>query len=211
MQPNVPQGPPPMAPPQGNNPYDFIVNPGSIPKKKLGLPSGNSKGQRVLIIVGGVILLIVAASFILNLLGSGSKKARLELITVAQKQTELIRIADIGMKKARNSEAKNLAITTKLTIMSEQPVLVSTINKLGKKVDTKQLVLGKNTKTDQLLTQAEQSNNFDDVFIKEIQSELTDYAKATKTAYNNNQGKKTKDALALQFKNAATLANFKEE
>jgi hypothetical protein len=215
MQPNTPPAPPPVTPvpPQGN-PYDFIVNPNQQQKKKLGLPSTggkNDKLMRVVVILVAVVILITLAGFVMNLLGSSQRKNVNQLVTVAQKQTELIRVSEIGIKKARTNEAKNLAITTQLTLTSQQAALSEAVKKAGGKLENKTLALGKDTKTDQLLTQAEQSNNFDAVFLEKLKSELTEYAQSVKKAYDSSSSKKTKQALEIQFNNAATLADFKKE
>lgn len=192
---------------QNGNPYEFIVNPNKPQKKGL-LPTGYSKNQRILFVVVGLVIIVLCIMLISSLLGSGSKSNKDQLVGVIKQQRELIRVADIGVKKAQRSDAQNLAITTKLALSSEQAALESAAKSLGVKVSSK--TSGKNTKTDELLMKAEQANNFDAVFIKELQTELTAYAKAVQTAYKNNNGTKTKKALEAQFNNAALLANFKE-
>lgn len=212
MEPNAPPAPPPMQPtptPQPSNPYDFIVNPGK-PKKKSLLPSsGSSKVQRALVIT--VVLIIIVVLFMVgsSLLSSGDKAKKEQLISVAKQQNELIRVSEIGLKKAKSAEARNLAMTTQLSLISEQAELQSAVKGTGVKISAK-TIGGKDPKTDDLFTKAEQANNFDDVFIQKLQADLTKYAKAVKVAYNNTTSKKAKLALEAQFNNAATLANFKE-
>lgn len=214
MQPNTPPAPPPMDPqrrPVERNPYDFIVDPGQPAlKKKFALPKGSSKSQRIFMGLGGGVILITLIVLVSTILGSGDKAKKQQLVSVVSQQKELIRVAEIGVKKAKGVEAKNLAVTTQLTLTSEQTALLSSLKSMGVKTDSKTLG-GKNTKTDATLTAAEQANNFDAVFIETIQTDLTTYAKSVQTAYKSNSSKKTKAALEAQFKNAAILANFKEE
>ena len=211
MQPNTPPAPPPMQQMPQNNPYEFITNPSQQQKSKLGLPGGkNDKLIRVVIILIAAVVLISLVMFVVNLLGSSQRKNVNQLVTVAQKQAELIRITEIGAKKAKTKEAKDLAITTQLTLISQQAALSDAVKKAGGKLDGKVLVLGKDSKTDQLLTQAEQSNNFDEVFLEKLKSELTEYAQSVKNAYDTSTSAKTKEALEIQFKNAAILAEFEK-
>ncbi len=213
MQPNASAPPPPipgqMPVPPGQ--YDFITDPGSRkPKKGFTLPSGGSKASRILLVVGGFVILIVFFIIGSSILGSADKARKQQLIDVVAQQKELIRVAEIGVKKAKTAEGKNIAITTSLTLTSEQSELIAALKKLGVKADTK-TIGGANKKTDELLTQAEQANQFDEVFIKKMREDLLKYAKSVQTAYKNNESKSTKEALKAQYDNAATLANFKEE
>lgn len=212
MQPDTPPAPPPMQQMPQSNPYEFITNPAQQQKPKLSLPGGkNDKLMRVVVILVGIVILISLIMFGMNLLGSSKQKNINQLVTVAQKQTELIRITEIGIKKAKTKEAKDLAMTTKLTLISQQSVLSDAVKKAGSKLDSKVLVLGKDSKTDQLLTQAEQSNNFDEVFLEKLKSELTEYAQSVKNAYDTTTSTKTKEALEIQFNNAVILSDFKKE
>lgn len=212
MQPDTPPAPPPMQQMPQSNPYKFITNPAQQQKPKLSLPGGkNDKLMRVVVILVGIVILISLIMFGMNLLGSSKQKNINQLVTVAQKQTELIRVTEIGIKKAKTKEAKDLAMTTKLTLISQQSVLSDAVKKAGSKLDSKVLVLGKDSKTDQLLTQAEQSNNFDKVFLEKLKSELTEYAQSVKNAYDTTTSTKTKEALEIQFNNAVILSDFKKE
>ncbi len=215
MQPDNPSpAPPPINPsnmPQNNNPYEFITNPGDQkPKGKFNLPSGNSKTQRIIIFAAGLLILIMFIIIGSSFLTSGSKSSKEQLKSVVYQQKELIRISEIGIKKATGSEAKNLAITTQITLVSEQSELQSALKTLGVKSDAKSIG-GPDKKTDERLTLAEQSNEFDKVFLEIMREDLTEYAKAAQTAYKNNTNKKTKAALEAQFNNAATLAGLNKE
>jgi hypothetical protein len=209
MQPSqqLPPAPPPMTP-GGQGQYDFILN--NQPPKKSWF-SGNSMKQRILIVVGGGTALLVVFMVIFAVLGSSKQTNTQELVTITQQQSELIRISGIGVQKARSTTAKNLAITTQLSITSEQQALLATLKNQGRKLSSKDLALGKNSKNDTLLTQAEQNNRFDEAFVEEIQKELLDYQKNVKAAYQSATNTKVKQALQVQFKNASILANVKEE
>lgn len=212
MQPNgLPPTPPPYNPNTvERNPYDFLNEP---PAAKRGLLSGTtSKKQRTLVVVGGGLAILALITIILSVVFGGAPSNKEELLSLAQQQNELIRVADIGVSKARDAEAKDLAVSSKLTFISDQQPLLTALKAQKVKVSTKQLAATKNTKTDQQLTEAEQANNFDTVFIEILQSELSTYQKALKKAYDNPAtGQKLKATLATQYKNASLIINAKPE
>lgn len=214
MQPNNPNpAPPPLNPqnmPTENNPYDFIINPGDQKPKRFKLPGGNSKSQRIFIVVSGLAILIFIFIIASSFLGQESKAQKEQLKDVVYKQKELIRISEIGVKKARSNEAKNLAITTQISLTSEQSELQTALKGLGVKTDAKSIG-GPDKKTDQELTEAEQSNNFDAVFLAILRQDLTDYAKNLQSAYQGTSSKNTKAALESQYNNAATLAGMNKK
>ena len=211
MEPNTPPAPPPMQPgpaPQPSNPYEFITNPNQ-PKKKSLIPSGFSKKQMIIFAILALVIAMLLIVVVSSLLGGSGSSNKDQLLGVVKQQNELIRVSEIGVKKAKSVEARNLAITTQLSLISEQSELEAAVKALGVKVNAK-TAGGKDPKTDELLTKAEQANNFDAVFVEKLQADLTKYAKAVKIAYQNNSSTKTKASLEAQFNNAATLANFKE-
>lgn len=215
MQPNTPGAPPPFNTqqmPQPNPSYDFITNPGTPQKKSLiPLPGGGSKAMKALLILIVIVIIAVIAMFVSSLLGKADKELQAQLVSAIKQQQELIRISDSALKKARTAEAKNLAITTQLTLTSEQAAMKNAAKTLGVKTDGATLANSDSKKNDEELTKAEQFNKYDEVFIKMIREDLTEYAKTVQTVYKGTENKKAKEALAIQFKTAATLANYKDE
>jgi hypothetical protein len=183
--------------------YDFIVNANHTPKKSL-IPGGHSKQGRILIVVGGIILLILIASLVMVMLSSAGNGQKETLLKTAQQQAELIRVSKIGVDKARDPAARNLAITTNLSLQSDQAALLSHV-----KLSSKEIALGKNTKTDIDLTSAEQSNRFDEVFTTTLQTELAAYQKTLKTAYDQASSKKLQASLSELYTHAGVLTTKK--
>jgi len=167
--------------------------------------------KRLVLAVGGGLGLLVVISIVMSLVlgGGGAKKD--QLVALAQQQNELIRVAEIGVEKGRNAQARQLAVTAQLSLTSEQAALQSALKTQGVKVGNKELIAGKNTKTDTKLTQAEQTNRFDEVFLEHLKGELVSYQKNLKTAYDEASSKKFKDALAAQYEKAAILAGVDPE
>src|ERR1700741_2921203 len=183
--------------------YNFIMDANHKPKKPL-LPGGNSKQGRIMIVVGGVVLLLVIGSVVMMLLASAGKSEKQNLTKAAQQQAEIIRISKIGIDKARGSTARNLAMTTNLSMQSDQIVLLKQGN-----VSAKEAALGKNTKTDVTLTSAEQSNKFDEVFTQTLQAELKDYQMTLVNTYHGAKNKTLKATLDAQYQHAYILINGK--
>lgn len=209
MQPNQPYNPNAGGP----NPYDFLQtsDPG---KKKLipSLPSGNSKKQRTLIavVVGFVVLLVIGIIFAVILGSAPSNKE--ELLSLAKQQNEIIRVADIGVQKSRDAQAKNLALISKLTLTTDQQPLLTALKAQKVKISQKELTASKDSKNDTLLTNAAQANKFDEVFVELLQSKLATYQQSLKKAYDNPAtGKKLKETLDTQYKNASLIVGVKPE
>lgn len=184
---------------QPNNDYDFITNPAKPPQRKL-IGYGNSMQSRIIIVAIGVLLMIFIGLGVTTLLSSGEKEYKSTLLKITQQQAELIRISDMGSTKARNPDTLNLAITTKATLKTDQATMLTRV-----KANEKLLAQLKDSKTDQLLISAEQSNNFDEVFTKTIKAQLLDYQATLKLAYDSSSNKATRADLEKLFNNASTL------
>lgn len=185
------------------NQYDFILNPNNGKSKKdlfAFLKTGN---KLVLTIFVGVILIIVFGLLAL-ILNSGPSNTE-KLLSVAQQQQELIRVADRGTKDARGTRALNLATTVKLNLSSDQTPLVAALKAEGMKVNSAELNAGRDASTDQKLTNALQNNRFDEVFVEHIQAELLDYQAALNEAYKTTRNQKLKETLKTQYDNATIL------
>lgn len=193
--------PNPGSPGDQSDPYGFIVDQGASRRKGLGLPGGQ-KGLLMMALIGAFLVAILGIVYGLFF---ASKSAAPELVDIAARQTEMIRICDIGISKARSSAVKNTATTTKVTLLSDQERLIARLKSQKQKVAPKDLQTRKNTKIDTMLTQAAQANNFDTAFNKELAKELSEYQTALKQAYDDSQSTKTKELLDGLFTNASTL------
>ncbi len=189
---------PPVAPSEGHHPdYEFIMNPGA-PKKKGMLAAGGSTGQRVMIVIGLVVFLLIIFVLFLSFL-SGGKDSSQKLLGLAQEQTEMLRISDVGIIKARESTAKDLAVDTRLTIQTDHNNTVDRLSKLGKKANAKELGLKRSSQTDQALDSAAINNKFDEEFIKIIQAQLTAYRTNLKDAFDSTSSKVEKEFLEAGY------------
>lgn len=200
MPPQQPVGPTPSGNFDGSQ-FDFIMNPGSPQKKSL-LPGG-PKAKMILVFggIGAVILLFLI--IILSVLSGGSS-ATDNLVVVAQKQNEVVRIADIGTKSAGSEKTKKLATMSKLVVASDQKIMIDYLSKEGTKVDSKRLALGANSKTDQELEAAESNGRFDEVFTQTMLTLLKEYQRSLRTGYEG-LGKNGKQIIDQSYENVSLI------
>ncbi len=185
---------------QEKNPYDFIMNPGQKPKLKLpAFLSGNNKKQRIIIVAAGSVFLIIIMMMLFSFIFRNNNGP--QTLKLVQQHTELLRISDLGKRDARGSDAKNLASTIKLTLQSTEDQIVA-IAKKDQKIGAKEISGGKNTKTEQTLTEAKQNNRFDEVFTETIYVQIRTYLTQIKVVYDassSNNDKKTLNDLHTQL------------
>jgi len=195
----APPAPPPLQPPAApHNPYDFITNPGKPAKKGL-LPGGSSKMGRFIIVGAGAMILIMLGVIVAAVLSSSGSAQKTEYLDLAKQQAELIRVSAIGIDKARQTDAKNLAITTNYSLTSQQPGVLELAKKAGVVTDAKTLAASKNAQTDTLLANADTSNQFDTVFIKTLLAQLQAYNQTLKKIYDGSSSQYSKDTLSKDY------------
>lgn len=195
--------------PRSSDPYGFIMDAGTpAPKSKLPIPMGStSKNGRILIVIIGAVILAIIAAIVMAFLSSGGDQTIKDVTKLAQEQNELIRIADIGAKKAKGTEAQNLALTTKFTITSDQKQTLEYLSTQRHKVSSSILKATKNTQTDNALTVAAQNNNFDETFIKTIGSMLISYKSDVSKTYNDATARpNAKKLMTTLYNNINTLS-----
>jgi hypothetical protein len=192
------------ATPADQSPYDFMNTGEPIPQKS-GFGGNMSFRAKLLILIGGAIALMAVAAIVIGFFIKSGGATIEQTRAIAAQQTELIRIADIGVKKAHSETAKNLAFTTKTTLTSDQQATLSYLTSQKQKVSSKDLATSKSSKTDIQLTQAEQTNQFDDVFIQIMKQKLADYQTKVKTAYDGATSKKAKAVLADNYNHVSAL------
>lgn len=199
--------PPPIQPDQNvKNKYSFITDDKKVAQKSF-LPTASTKQGRVLLVVGGVFGLLLLGGLVITVLSGLDSAAKQDWLNLAQKQQEIIRISEIGAKKAQDRDTKNLATTTKLSLQGSQTAVNALAKKNGADVSSKTLAEGKNSKTDAALTVAEQANKFDTVFYEILKTELNEYQALLKKLYDNSTSKSTKEGLQAAYNSAEILAN----
>lgn len=203
MDNSVSPAPPPIQPSGGGqNPYDFITNPGNQPKKNL---FGGNLKARLMVVAGLAVILLIIGIVVASILGSSSSELKSEYQSLVQQQAEIIRVSEIGAEKARSSDSKNLAVNTQLSLTSSQGDLLKLASKSGATTNPKIIALGKDSNTDNELTKAEQTNRFDEAFAVKITQLLAEYQKTIKSIYDRTTSESAKSTLNQAYNNSATL------
>lgn len=196
------QQPPTPPPGQFNaSQFDFIMNPNQPPKRSL-LPSGPK--QRLIIFVAIGLVIVTFLLVIIAMLFSGGSSSTDQVVVLAQKQTEIIRVATLGNAKAGSPEAKSLAALTSVSVATDQRNTLDYLARQKRKVNAKELNARLNSKTDEELTTAERNGRFDEVFTKTLVAELEDYQQSMVTV-SASLGPNGKSLLEQQNKNVTLL------
>jgi hypothetical protein len=191
-------------PPAGNS-YEFIMNPQKPSKaKKFGFGGGSSLTKTLIFIVSGAVIFMVVLTLILNAFGgSGSRTA--DFISLAQSQTELIRIADQGSKTAVRQSTKNLSVTIQYSLSTQKQQTLGYLGRNGTTVGQKDLALKQNATTDQQLASAKTTSTFDQVFAEIMQEQLTAYANGLRQIHGLTTNSFEKELLSTYYEQAQLL------
>jgi hypothetical protein len=183
------------------NPYEFIMNPNTAPKKTpLGtiVPSNNPFIMRIVILVGGAVALMIVLAIGISLFSKGGLNT-VPLVGMAQTQAELVRVSTEGTTSAVQQSTKNLAINVELTMMTQQQQTVSFLSKHGRKVAAKELILKKSAQTDLQLTNAKEQSTYDQAFSQIIQASLKTYASSLQQTYNSTTSPSERNLLSTFY------------
>jgi len=199
----IPENPAPASPTAH---YDFILNPAKPPKA----PGSGSIGKRLAVVAGVGVVLLIAIILVGSLLG-GKSGGITGIITVAQEQTEVMRVAGQAAGHTNTPRVRNLVTNTTLTLTSSQQQLLAYLKQNHQKVDDKVLALKHSTQTDSSLSNAVATNTFDPVFVGILQNDLANYAQAVRTAYKASPGPKGKALLQKEYDSAQLLIQQSKE
>lgn len=200
-----PYQPGPAAPPPGQ--YDFITNPVKQPKKGfLGL--GGMGGKLAMVAIGLGILTVV---ILLGSLFLGGPNEKDTLLPVAQKQSEVIALGQLGAKDGGTSQIQALGLATQLSLTTQQQELVAQIAKSGSKVKEKDYSAKLSSQVTSQLDNAKSNGRFDDAYRAAMKQALEDYQQTLKTANSGDLGKTSKALLARDFDQATLLISVAKQ
>jgi hypothetical protein len=201
-QPSSPPGPVPggSAPQPDPSHYEFIVNPGAAPKKGLG---GSLSSKLIFVALGGGALVIIL--FVVALLGGSNKGLEPSLLTVAQQQTEIVRVAALQTDNLTSSTTKGFVLNTKLSMQTAQSDYLAFLSKNGSGINSKQLGGAQNPQTDATLTSAQANGSLDSTLTSILQDDLTQYQQTIKTAYGRTHTTLTHQELQKLYDQAGLL------
>lgn len=154
---------------------------------------------------GGILLLVL---LVVGLLFSGgSDDLQTRLITVAQKQNEIIRITEIGEDKARSQEILTVSIVTKASMGSAQNQIKGVVSG---SISNEVLRRLESSQTTNELNSAEQANRFDEIYLEILEAELESYLASLETAGNRASGNTLQLLDRLYREGELILSNLQE-
>ena len=198
-----PQNSSPVQPPAPQHDYQFIINPPAAQKgARFSLPGG-SLARRLVIALGGLLVLIIVFSLVKSLFGSNTNFT--PYITVAQDQQAIIHLSsNASLQPGLNITNRNFAITAKLSLTSDESQLITYLKNSHQKVGSKTLNQKISLNLDSQLTAATSNSTYDTTFQQIMQSQLNNYIQALKKAYTGS-GNKGKALLSSEYNGAQLL------
>lgn len=189
-------------------PYDFIMNPGSSPKRSLF--SNNSLPFKIALIGGGLLVLLILISVIRGFFAP--EPVVPYYINVAQKQQSLIHLATAAKEQDDLSTInKNFVATAELSLASSQSDLINYLTENGQTVDPKQLGLQIDPQLDERLKTAAAATTYNQTFKEILKEEITDYMSALQQTYDKSPGQTGRELLSKQYDQAELLLKQLEQ
>lgn len=166
--------------------------------------SQNPFVMKLLLIVGGVLILMGAGAFLINTF-YGDKTNLNDVLGIVQEEQEILRISE---KLTENTAAatKNATASTKGAVTSQQQEWLVYLAQHGrKKIPAKELSLKQNTSTDKRLSQAQATSTFDITYRQVMRAQLEGYAASLKSLHAKSSSKKEKALLAEDYNEVQLL------
>lgn len=148
-----------------------------------------------------VVILLIGSLFF------GGDSDKTVLLGVAQKQSEVIAVAGMGVKDGGTNQAQSLGLAVQLAVTTEQQALIAQISK-NSKVGAKDYASGPNAQVTAQLENAERNGRFDEAFTTAMKQELTEYQQELKSASATVSSKSAKELLAKDFESAGILLSI---
>lgn len=210
QQPGQASGVPQQSTPSVPNPdpehpdYSFIMEPPKPPKRTL-LPGNSSMPMRLLVAVGGLVVIIVLFAVIKSAFSGSGGNYKQAMLGVVQEQYALKHYAGEGVQSANSGDLKNFAVTAQASLASEESQAITYLSNNGYKVNNKQIPLKASKATDEQLAASVSASNFDATFSEVMKNELTMYQQNLKQAYTQVKGTKGRALLNEDYKASQLL------
>lgn len=208
MLPQQPLVPNPEKP--SSDPYDFIRQSGR-PQSSSPLSSNTSSTSRIAIVASGAAVLIILAIVFIKVLSAPSDPTVALLTRLAQQQTELARVAAEPAQGTAAQPTLNFAMTTSLTLQSDQQSLLGMLASAGKTPDPAVLSATQNATTDTTLTTAKANGNYDTTFVNIAQNQLTTYQQTLTQTFKAAKSSKEKQWLTDAYNHAQLLMQMSNQ
>ncbi len=177
----------------------------AVPKRSFSFSLGTGKGLFIRLgsILAGLILLVVIVGILISSLAP--KGSTPELIAIAERQQELIRVSKEAANQVTGEDTANFVTNLNLSLTSSQQQLISYLASHSTKINPKTLALDQDSQTDTLLASAASANNYDPALAQNLNEQLQTYETLLRSAYNHSTNKATKQLVQNCFNGAALL------
>jgi hypothetical protein len=150
------------------------------------LPGSNNLAKITALVVAAAIvlgLLIVVFSSFLGSKGVNTK----QIVDLIARGQEISRVSDLVAQQSKDADTINLATTASTTISSDQEQLVDYIHKnVHKKIKNKDIDALKDSKTDEQMQAANQTNSLSSYYYGYLKKQLENYQAAIKLTAADN-------------------------
>ncbi len=189
-------------PPQNN--YDFL---NTQPNAKKPFGGGRNPKQNLLVSVIFIVVVLVVLVIAFIVFRSLTKKDYSVYKSLVTQQTEIARIAGMGIAKARDSSVKSYAATIYSVTQSEKNDTLAFAKLAGLKISDKELATSAGTNNDSQLTAAEASNQYDQKLTDILDKLIIAYQKDVQTLTAGANSKSEKAIVVKLQNNAKVIAN----
>lgn len=164
--------------------YDFIMNPDQPSKQPLMFVPNSTLG-RTMIFAVGIIFLIILIAVGFSLLNASANKQKDNLLEVAQTQSEIIRVIELGNENVFDASLEAQSKTLKTVVVTSQQEILAALSARGKTANDKDLAKAQNSENDSLIENGLNSGRHDQVFTEVLTELLGKYAVQLETVYDN--------------------------
>lgn len=181
-------------PPQQPNQYDFIMD-NSKQNRGFGASFLQNPRNRIIfsvLFVSIILILVIVGFSIFRSLGRANNN---DLIDLMARQTEIIRIAEIGMDDASGQSVKSQISTLNSFMKSDYELLSEYLSNNNIKPEPLALKAHFDSSAEETLNSAKTANRFDSEVLEILDKETTAYKKALTKAVNATDTPKREEAL----------------
>ena len=192
------------SPQQTTSEYEFILSPQQ--KHRAGNYAQPPKKRLILsaLFITGVFIIIAIAFSIISSIGAPNTG---DLKSLAAQQTEIARIADVGLDSATSPDTINTLISLRSIAISDRVQIQQYLQNNGSSLDASDVAAAQNADTDSVLAAAENTAGFDDVALNEITKLAEQYAQAVAIAIQSTPENAVNRQSVLQVA-AENIADF---
>lgn len=179
---------------QDQNPYEFIMDP-SQQKKSFGPNLLKNPNQKTIVTIIFVVVVIVFIFAGISLISSLNKQDNSKLASVAAYQTEIIRVADLGLIESTDPNTRAKVATLRAFLTTDLGGVNSYVEKAGIEFTTIQFATSDKAKIDATLESASVRNKYDQELLLTLDSLNQKYKTSLQQAINEDTESTTRIAV----------------